>query len=142
MSGVSRETPLAITHVFVNGEGALLRTVADALEWSYRWTAPAAQRLRFVLDFATGLRASELVGATLGAIEFDAHGAHWLHLLGKGAKAGKVVLPPRWRAPPWIGTWYSGAYQQLLGAGSRRSGSSAGSHPISSRASPLRGCGG
>ena len=94
--GVSRETPLAITHVFVSGEWALLRTVADALEWSYGWAAPAAQRLRFVLDFAyaTGLRAGELVGATLGAIEFDAHGAHWLHLVGKGGKAGKVVLPP------------------------------------------------
>jgi site-specific recombinase XerD len=94
--GVSRETPLAITHVFVGGEWTLLRTVADALEWSYGWTAPAAQRLRFVLDFAyaTGLRASELVGATLGAIEFDTRGAHWLHLVGKGGKAGKVVLPP------------------------------------------------
>ena len=93
--GVSRETPLALTHVFASGEWLLLRTVADALEWSYGWAAPAAQRLRFVLDFAyaTGLRASELVGATLGSIESDAHGAHWLHLVGKGSKAGKVVLP-------------------------------------------------
>jgi len=94
--GVSREAPLAITHVFASGEWALLRTVADALEWSYGWSVPAAQRLRFVLDFAyaTGLRASELVGSTLGSIESDAHGAHWLHLVGKGSKAGKVVLPP------------------------------------------------
>ncbi|MBW8890849.1 MAG: site-specific integrase [Burkholderiales bacterium] len=94
--GVSRETPLALTHVFASGEWAMLRTVADALEWSYGWSVPAAQRLRFVLDFAyaTGLRASELVGSTLGSIESDAHGAHWLHLVGKGSKAGKVVLPP------------------------------------------------
>ncbi|SOZ17463.1 Phage integrase family protein (fragment) [Cupriavidus taiwanensis] len=64
------------------------------------WEAPAAQRLRFVLDFAyaTGLRASELVSATLGGIETDAHGDHWLHLVGKGAKAGKVALPPLARA--------------------------------------------
>ena len=48
--------------------------IADGLEWSCIWSAPAAQRRRFVLDFAyaTGLRASELVGATLGAIETDA----------------------------------------------------------------------
>jgi integrase len=46
-----------------------VRTVADGLEWSYGWQPAAAQRLRFVLDFAyaTGLRASELVNATLGA---------------------------------------------------------------------------
>lgn len=94
--GVSRVAPLATTHVFLSGEWALLRTVADGLEWSYGWAIPAAQRLRFVLDFgyATGLRASELVGATLGSIERDAHGGHWLHLVGKGSKAGKVVLPP------------------------------------------------
>lgn len=94
--GVSRETPLAIMHVFASGEWTLLRTVAEALEWSYGWAASAAQRLRFVLDFAyaTGLRASELVGSTLGSIESDARGAHWLHLVGKGSKAGKVVLPP------------------------------------------------
>jgi integrase len=42
----------------------------------------------------TGLRIGELVGATLGQIEVDAHGDHWLHLLGKGSKAGKVALPP------------------------------------------------
>jgi integrase len=57
---------------------------------------PAAQRLRFVLDFAyaTGLGVSELVGAKLGQIEIDAHGDHWLKLVGKGRKSGKVALPP------------------------------------------------
>jgi site-specific recombinase XerC len=82
--------------VFSDGEWNLLRTVADGLEWSYGWEAAAAQRLRFVLDFAygTGLRASELVGATLGQIETDEHGDHWLHVVGKGSKAGKVALPP------------------------------------------------
>ncbi len=46
----------------------LLRTIADGLEWSYGWSEPAAQRLRFLLDFgyATGLRPNKLVGATLG----------------------------------------------------------------------------
>ena len=66
------------------------------LEWSYGWSAPAAQRLRFLLDFgyATGLRASELIGATLGHIETDPRGDHWLRVTGKGKKRGSVALPP------------------------------------------------
>lgn len=73
----------------------MARAIADGLEWSYGWTAPAAQRLRFLLDFgyATGLRAGELVGVTLGGIEIGARGERWLHLVGKGAKPGKVALP-------------------------------------------------
>lgn len=61
-------------------------------EWSYGSGVPAAQRLR-LLDFgyATGLRASELVSATLADIRRDEHGAYWLHVPGKG---GKVALPP------------------------------------------------
>ena len=100
MRGISRSAPLPTTHVFDDGEWSLLRTVADALEWSYGWKPAAAQRLHFVLDFAyaTGLRASELIGATLGAIETDSCGAQWLHLVGKGSKAGKVVQPPLPRA--------------------------------------------
>ena len=34
------------------------------------------------------------MGATLGQIETDAQGDHWLKLVGKGSKAGKVALPP------------------------------------------------
>ena len=47
-----------------------------------------------MLDFgyATGLRASELVGATLGDIETDAHGDHWLKVVGKGRKVARVAL--------------------------------------------------
>ena len=80
---------------FSDAEWALLRTVAEGLEWSYGWTPAAAQRLRFVLDFAyaTGLRASELVNATLGTIEVD-HEHRWLHVVGKGNRAGRVTLPP------------------------------------------------
>ena len=80
---------------FSDAEWALLRTVADGLEWSYGWQPGAAQRLRFMLDFAyaTGLRASELVHATLGAIEVD-HEERWLHVVGKGNRAGRVTLPP------------------------------------------------
>ena len=29
----------------------------------------------------------------MDSIEVDAHGDHWLHVVGKGSKAGKVVLP-------------------------------------------------
>jgi integrase len=94
--GAARAPSLAAARAFSDGEWNLARTVADGLEWSYGWEAAAAQRLRFVLDFAygTGLRASELVGATLGQIESDEHGDHWLHVVGKGSKAGKVALPP------------------------------------------------
>jgi integrase len=71
----------------------MIQTLAEGLEWSCGWAPAAAQRLRFILDFAyaTGLRASELVGATLGSIEVDARGDHWLHLVGKSSKTA------RWR---------------------------------------------
>lgn len=94
--GAQRHGELDISRAFSAGEWELVRTIADGLEWSHGWTVPAAQRLRFLLDFgyATGLRAGELVGVTLGGIETGARGERWLHLTGKGAKAGKVVLPP------------------------------------------------
>lgn len=98
--GGGRATALDASHAFTEGEWALVRTIADGLEWSYGWEAPAAQRLRFVLDFgyATGLRASELISSKLGDIETDRQGDHWLNLMGKGSRAGKVALPPLARA--------------------------------------------
>ncbi|ARF90738.1 integrase [Burkholderia cenocepacia] len=98
-------TALDTSHAFTEGEWLLVRTIADGLEFQTRplkgapqsgWTPAAAQRLRFILDFgyATGLRASELVGATLGDIETDAHGDAWLKVIGKGSKAARVALPP------------------------------------------------
>jgi site-specific recombinase XerD len=96
---------LDASHAFSEGEWALVRTIADGLEWSPigspRWSAPASQRLRFLLDFgyATGLRASELIGATLGHVETDPRGDHWLLVTGKGKKRGSVALPPlAWEA--------------------------------------------
>jgi site-specific recombinase XerD len=92
---------LDASRAFTEGEWLLLRTIADGLEWSYGWSVPAAQRLRFSLDFgfATGLRASELVGSTLGHIQTDERGQHWLRVIGKGQKLGKVSLPPlAWNA--------------------------------------------
>jgi len=98
--GVARSASLDTSHAFTEGEWLLVRALADGLEWSYGWEAPAARRLRFLLDFgyATGLRATELVGATLTGVQTDAQGDHWLHLVGKGSKAGKVALPPMARA--------------------------------------------
>lgn len=63
--GVSKPD-LDVTRFLIEGEWQLIRAIADGLEWSYGWTTPAEQRLRFLLDFgyATGLRACELVGAT------------------------------------------------------------------------------
>ena len=94
--GASRTETLAAARVFSEGEWILIQTIAQGLEWSQGWQPAAAQRLRFVLDFAyaTGLRASELVGATLGQVHTDAHGDHWLELVGKGSKAAKVSIPP------------------------------------------------
>ena len=82
----SRPAQLDTSHAFTEHEWKLVRVVADGLEWSYGWSEPAAQRLRFMLDFAyaTGLRISELVGALLGAIEADAHGDTWIRVGGKG----------------------------------------------------------
>jgi site-specific recombinase XerD len=96
VGGKTRVTPLDTSRGFTEGEWALVRTIANGLEWSYGWERSAAQRLRFLLDFAyaTGLRASELVGARLGDIRTDERGAHWLNLVGKGGKPGKVALPP------------------------------------------------
>ena len=84
------------SHVFTLGEWGIVRASGDGLEWSYGWQEPAAQRLRFILDFAysTGLRASELVGVTLRSITTDGHDDHWLQFVGKGSKPGKVALPP------------------------------------------------
>jgi site-specific recombinase XerD len=86
---------LDVTRGFTESEWLLVRAIADGLEWSYGWSEAAAQRLRFLLDFgyATGLRASELVGATLGDIRTDERGDHWIHVVGKGGKPGKVALP-------------------------------------------------
>jgi site-specific recombinase XerD len=91
----ARQTTLDTTRSFSEGEWKLVRTVAEGLEWTYGWQPGAAQRLRFLIDFSysTGLRAGELVHAKLGSIEVDAHGDTWLHVVGKGSKAGKVVLP-------------------------------------------------
>ncbi len=94
--GSGRATALEASRAFTEGEWLLVRTIADGLEWSYGWEITAAQRLRFVLDFgyATGLRASELVGATLGDIETDSQGDHWLRVVGKGSRSGLVTMPP------------------------------------------------
>jgi len=94
--GAGKSGGLSVTRAFSEGEWSMIQAVAEGLEWSYGWEPAAAQRLRFVLDFAyaTGLRANELVHAKLGMIEEDARGERWLRLVGKGSKAGSVALPP------------------------------------------------
>lgn len=98
--GATRSESMSVTRVFSEGEWSLIQAVAGGLEWTHEWGEGAAQRLRFVLDFAysTGLRISELVDATLGQIQVDGHGDHWLNLIGKGGKAGKVAMPAMARA--------------------------------------------
>jgi len=93
--GGARTSALDASRAFSDGEWTWIRTVADGLEWSYGWSVPAAQRLRFLLDFgyACGLRGGELVGQSLGQMQLDGRGDHWLELVGKGGKRGKVALP-------------------------------------------------
>ncbi len=94
--GAGTQRPLDATRAFTEVEWDLILAVADAVEWSYGWSEAAAQRLRFLLTFiyATGLRAGEFVNATLGGVVVDHHGDQWLALVGKGAKKGRVALPP------------------------------------------------
>jgi hypothetical protein len=47
-----RPAQLDTSHAFTKHEWKLVRVVADGLGWSYGWREPAAQRLRFMLDFA------------------------------------------------------------------------------------------
>jgi len=98
--GATASKPLDAQRMFSQGEWALVRVIADGLEWSYGWRKDAAQRARFLLDFcyATGLRASEFTGAVLGNIEINDREEAWLHLVGKGAKPGRVAVPPLARA--------------------------------------------
>ncbi|KUZ72945.1 phage integrase family protein [Burkholderia ubonensis] len=93
--GGATHAPFDAGRALTGREWKIVRTLAEQLE-RVGWTAPAAQRLRFVLDFgyATGLRAQELVAATLGDITADARGTWWLEVTGKGAKPGRVALPP------------------------------------------------
>lgn len=94
--GAGKRQALDAGRSFTQGEWALVRTIADGLEHSYGWGEAGAQRLRFMLDFsyATGLRASELVGVSLRQLRQDGEGNWWLHVVGKGHKAGQVAVPP------------------------------------------------
>ena len=72
-----------------------VRPIADCLEEN-GWSAEAAARLRFVLDFSygTGLRSGEIVKARLGAISIDVDANRWINVVGKGNKSGSVAIPP------------------------------------------------
>ncbi len=98
--GSRTHTPFDARHALNAREWKQVRAFAGRLEHGRAgqpcWPGPAAQRVRFVLDFgyATGLRAQELVAATLGDIEVEARGMWWLTVTGKGTKPGRVALPP------------------------------------------------
>lgn len=94
--GAERRQAVDARRAFDEHEWALIRRVAEFTAVEDAFQAEAHARLLFLLDFsyATGLRAGELVRAKLGDIETDGRGARWLHVVGKGSKEGKVVLPP------------------------------------------------
>jgi site-specific recombinase XerD len=93
--GTRPRAPFDTARALDDREWKTVRAFAGRLE-RHGWAVSAARRLRFVLDFgyATGLRASELVGAKLGDVERDQRGAWWLDVAGKGTKMGRVALPP------------------------------------------------
>lgn len=94
--GADKSRILDISHAFTDAEWTLVRTIANDLERLHGWAEEAAHRARFLLDFsyATGLRPGELIAVRLGNIAPDDDGAWWVHVTGKGAKKGKVALPP------------------------------------------------
>ena len=96
VKGAKATTAFDAARGFNDHEWSLVRPIADNIAWTGDWSEAAEQRLRFVLDFwyATGLRPSEMVGATLGQIRRDDHGDDWLDVTGKGNKRGSVSLPP------------------------------------------------
>jgi site-specific recombinase XerD len=95
VKGASRAGSMDARRAFTEHEWRMIRDWADGAEFEAQWGEAAVVRMRFLLDFlyATGLRASELVGATLGDIRVDGDGNHWLDVRGKGATEGNVVLP-------------------------------------------------
>ncbi|WP_321791758.1 phage integrase family protein [Caballeronia sp. J97] len=94
--GVGRSAHFDADRCLRQSQWAMARTVAGQLDLVHGWSAAAAQRMRFILDFAfaTGLRAHELVESKLGDVREDENGDVWLHLVGKGQKKAKVALPP------------------------------------------------
>jgi integrase len=91
--GGGKLSDLEACRAFTEGEWTQIRTIADGLEWSYGWSVPAADRLRFLLDFgfATGLRRGELVRATLKQITANARGEHLLKVLGMGTRSARSL---------------------------------------------------
>ncbi|SPB18174.1 phage integrase family protein [Caballeronia novacaledonica] len=94
--GAGRSTHFDADRCLTQSQWRVARTFAGQLEVVHGWSAAAAQRMRFILDFAvaTGLRAHELVDSKLGDVREDENGDAWLHLVGKGQKKAKVALPP------------------------------------------------
>jgi len=95
VKGGKRAAALDAQRGFSSHEWSLVRSVAEAIEWTAGWSESAAQRLRFLLDFwfGTGLRPHEMVGARLGHIRRDDHDDDWLQVIGKGHKEGEVAVP-------------------------------------------------
>jgi len=93
--GARRRAPMDAEHVFSQHEWALVRGVAEGLEYEEGWTLEAAQRVRFILDFwhGTGLRPSEMIAARLRDIFRDDAGDDWIRVLGKGSREGDVAAP-------------------------------------------------
>lgn len=94
--GADKTRAIDVSHAFTDAEWSLIRIIANDLERRHGWEPSAALRARFLLDFSysTGLRPGELVALELGQIGPDADGDWWVNVVGKGAKAGTVALPP------------------------------------------------
>lgn len=96
VKGAGGTKDVDVTRSLTRHEWNLVRIEADKVDGLDGWTKESAWRMRFMLDFwfSTGLRPSEMVGATLGNIERVEGGESWLYLRGKGDKPARVALPP------------------------------------------------
>ena len=97
VQGGHKTGPVDTNRALTTGEWNLVLAYAERMEYrkNSTWSAPAADRARFVLEFAygTGLRSAELVGARLGDIHTSEGGSYWIRVKGKGSKTRDVFIP-------------------------------------------------
>lgn len=85
--GASRSNRWPSPGSSAKANGRVIKRSPKALEWGHGWQAPAAAYAScWTSPTPRACASGELVGATLGQIETDAHGDRWLHLVGKGSK--------------------------------------------------------
>jgi len=97
VQGGHKTGPVDTNRALTRGEWMLVMSYAERMEYrkDSTWSVAAADRARFVLEFAygTGLRSAELVGARLGDIHTSDGSSYWIRVTGKGSKTRDVFIP-------------------------------------------------